>query len=63
MFFMGEIMAKWVLKRNKAYIEKIAQYFNISPVAANVMANRGLATVKKIEEYLTAEKRICTTLF
>ena len=52
MFFMGEIMAKWVLKRNKAYIEKIAQYFNISPVAANVMANRGLATVKKIEEYL-----------
>ncbi len=56
MFFMGEIMAKWVLKRNKAYIEKIAQYFNISPVAANVMANRGLATVKKIEEYLYCRK-------
>ena len=48
---MGEIMAKWVLKRNKAYIEKIAQYFNISPVGkqrlGNGKKNRGIPLLPK----------------
>ena len=41
-------MAKWVLKRNKAYTEKIAEAFSISQVTANVLANRGLGTKETI---------------
>ncbi|MBR5468783.1 MAG: DHH family phosphoesterase, partial [Firmicutes bacterium] len=49
-------MAKWVLKRNKAYIEKIAEAFSLSPVTANVIANRHLGTAKEIEKYLYCRK-------
>ncbi len=45
-------MAKWVLKRNKAYTEKIAEVFSISQVTANVLANRGLGTKETIEKFL-----------
>lgn len=49
-------MAKWVLKRNKAYIEKIAEFFSVSTVTANIIANRGLGTVKDIEKYIYCRK-------
>jgi len=49
-------MAKWVLKRNKAYTEKIAEAFSISPVTANVIANRHLKTAEEIEKYLYCKK-------
>lgn len=43
-FWRYLIMSKWLLKKNKANIRKMSDVLGISPVLANILANRGIGT-------------------
>lgn len=50
-------MTKWMIKRNKARpgsVERICELFNVTPLAATVMLNRGLGSVAEVEYYKNA---------
>lgn len=50
-------MTKWMIKRNKARpgsVEWICKLFNVTPLAATVMLNRGLGSVAEVEYYKNA---------
>lgn len=50
-------MAKWLIKRNRAKpgsVEQICKLFNVTPIAATVMLNRGLGSVAQVEYYKNA---------
>ena len=45
-------MKKWLLRRNKADIEKMAACLGISPVTAHIMANRGIGTYEAAMRFM-----------
>ncbi|MBO5564876.1 MAG: single-stranded-DNA-specific exonuclease RecJ [Lachnospiraceae bacterium] len=45
-------MSKWMVSAKKADFEKIAETFQISPVLARLLVNRGLTTEREISYYL-----------
>ena len=49
-------MKKWLLRRNKADIGKMAESLHISPVIANILANRGIGTYESAVKYLSCDE-------
>ncbi len=49
-------MKKWVLRENSSNIGKMAEYLNSSAVFANILANRGLITPRKLKNFLNGDK-------
>lgn len=45
-------MAKWVVTTKGGDFQKIAKEFNISPILARIMRNRGIETAEEIKDYL-----------
>lgn len=45
-------MAKWVVTTKGGDFQKIAREFNISPIVARVMRNRGIEKAEEIKDYL-----------
>ena len=45
-------MAKWMIAAKKADFDAIAKQFNISPITARLLRNRGLTTTEDIQRYL-----------
>jgi single-stranded-DNA-specific exonuclease len=45
-------MSKWMIAAKKADFNKIAKDFNISPITARLLRNRGLVDLEDIRRYL-----------
>lgn len=49
-------MKNWVLKENNSNIGKMSEYLNSSTVFANILANRGIITPRKLKFFLNGDK-------